>query len=53
MPKFNDLMASDQFLQSLFVLFHIEPAAKTEFAYLLNQNLGEIHQQLEDIDQQQ
>ena len=40
-------------IQSLFVLFHIEPNSKSQFAIDINRYLTEIHSQIDELLQQQ
>lgn len=46
---FKKFMQSDQLIQSLFVLFHIEPNSNTKFASEFNRLLTEAHSQIEEL----
>lgn len=51
--KFQGFMDTEQLLQSLFVLFHIEHLAKSKFAGQFTRVLVESHGSIEDLLAQQ
>lgn len=49
LQDYKTLMETDELLQSIFVLFHIDQRSKAMFSFEINDQMVEIHKQIEDL----